>query len=56
MQFQQVPPILGNQYDDDRVLRSYLTRVLPGEMLREIEIDYVQGFGIARPVPISAIA
>src|SRR5688500_17276256 len=37
MTFQQTPPELGNQYDDDRVLRSYLARVLPGEMLREIE-------------------
>ncbi len=36
MQFQE-PPTLGNQYHDDRVLRSYLARVLPGEMLREIE-------------------
>jgi len=27
--FQQQPPSLGNQYDDDRVLRSYLRRVLP---------------------------
>ncbi|HET9665073.1 MAG TPA: EAL domain-containing protein [Burkholderiales bacterium] len=26
------------------------------DMLREIEIDYVQGFGIARPVPITGIA
>lgn len=26
------------------------------DMLREIEIDYVQGFGIARPVPISSVA
>jgi acyl-CoA dehydrogenase len=37
MPFQQTPPELGNQYEDDRVLRSYLARVLPGEMLREIE-------------------
>jgi acyl-CoA dehydrogenase len=37
MAFQQLPPSLGNQYEDDCVLRSYLTRVLPGEMLREIE-------------------
>jgi alkylation response protein AidB-like acyl-CoA dehydrogenase len=37
MPFQQAPPKLGNQYEDDRVLRSYLTRVLPAEMLREIE-------------------
>jgi acyl-CoA dehydrogenase len=37
MPFQQTPPSLGNQYEDDRVLRSYLRRVLPLEMLREIE-------------------
>ena len=35
--FQQTPPALGNQYEDDRVLRSYLKRVLPVDMLREIE-------------------
>ena len=28
---------MKNQYDDDRVLRSYLPRVMPPEMLREIE-------------------
>src|SRR6266550_7026498 len=37
MSFQQSPPSLGNQYEDDRVLRSYLTRVLPETMLSEIE-------------------
>lgn len=37
MSFQQSPPSLGNQYEDDRVLRSYLTRVLPETMLGEIE-------------------
>lgn len=37
MSFQQTPPRLGNQYEDDRVLRSYLKRVLPEEMLRAIE-------------------
>jgi alkylation response protein AidB-like acyl-CoA dehydrogenase len=36
-QFQQAPPTLGNQYDDDRVLRSYLARVFPGDVLRETE-------------------
>lgn len=36
MQFQE-PPELGNQYEDDHVLRSYLARVLPPDMLREIE-------------------
>jgi acyl-CoA dehydrogenase len=42
MPFQQTPPKLGNQYEDDRVLRSYLARVLPAEMLREIESSLVE--------------
>jgi alkylation response protein AidB-like acyl-CoA dehydrogenase len=37
MPFQQTPPGLGNQYEDDRCLQSYLRRTLPAEMLREIE-------------------
>lgn len=37
MTFQQVPPTLGNQYNDDRVLRSYLARVLPVDVLRDVE-------------------
>jgi len=32
MTFFQDPPTLGNQYDDDRVLRSYLARALPPEV------------------------
>jgi acyl-CoA dehydrogenase len=35
--FNQPPPTLGNQYADDRVLRSYLARTLPASVLREIE-------------------
>jgi acyl-CoA dehydrogenase len=35
--FTQTPPTLGNQYDDDRVLRSYLRRTLPADVLREVE-------------------
>jgi acyl-CoA dehydrogenase len=35
--FNQSPPTLGNQFDDDRVLRSYLRRVLPPEVLAEVE-------------------
>ena len=35
--FQQAPPTLDNQYESDRVLRSYLTRVLPAEILSEIQ-------------------
>ena len=37
MPFQQPSPTLSNQYEDDRVLRSYLSRVFPDESLREIE-------------------
>lgn len=37
MPFNQPPPTLGNQYDDDDVLRSYLRRTLPHDVLREIE-------------------
>jgi acyl-CoA dehydrogenase len=37
MPFEQSPPTLGNQYEDDRVLRSYLRRRLPADVLREIE-------------------
>ncbi len=35
--FEQAPPALGNQYDDDRVLRSYLARVVPPDVLTDIE-------------------
>jgi alkylation response protein AidB-like acyl-CoA dehydrogenase len=31
------PPRLRNQYEDDQVLRSYLRRVLPSQVLTEIE-------------------
>ncbi|HET6491774.1 MAG TPA: hypothetical protein VFG44_02265, partial [Burkholderiales bacterium] len=37
MAFVQPPPELGNQYLDDSVLRSYLARTLPEEVLAEIE-------------------
>jgi alkylation response protein AidB-like acyl-CoA dehydrogenase len=42
MSFRQPPPGLGNQYEDDRVLRSYLARTLPPEMLREIEPSLIE--------------
>jgi alkylation response protein AidB-like acyl-CoA dehydrogenase len=35
--FNQPPPELGNQYDDDRVLAQYLARVLPADVLAEVE-------------------
>jgi acyl-CoA dehydrogenase len=37
MPFVQSPPELGNQYLDDSVLRSYLARTLPEEVMAEIE-------------------
>ena len=35
--FQQAPPTLGNQYQDDQLLRSYLARVCPVDVLHDIE-------------------
>jgi alkylation response protein AidB-like acyl-CoA dehydrogenase len=37
MAFIQSPPELGNQYEDDRALRSYLARTLPPQVLADIE-------------------
>jgi acyl-CoA dehydrogenase len=37
MSFSQQPPQLGNQYADDRALRSYLKRAVPADVLGEIE-------------------
>ena len=42
MPFQQAPPTLGNQYEDDSVLRSYLMRSVPADVLREIEPALVE--------------
>src|SRR5829696_757336 len=38
--FFQSPPTLGNQYDDDPALRSYLRRALPAGVLADVEGDY----------------
>ena len=35
--FYQDPPRLGNQYDEDPLLKSFLRRVLPTEVLRDVE-------------------
>ena len=42
MSFQQAPPTLGNQYEDDPVLRSYFRRTVPADVLREIEPTLVE--------------
>jgi alkylation response protein AidB-like acyl-CoA dehydrogenase len=39
MPFVQTPPVLSNQYLDDRVLRSYVRRVLPPATLHALESD-----------------
>lgn len=37
MSFIQPAPTLGNEYKNDRLLRTYLTRVLPPDVHREVE-------------------
>jgi alkylation response protein AidB-like acyl-CoA dehydrogenase len=42
MPFRQEPPRLGNQYETDRALRSYLGRALPPEVLAEVEPELLE--------------
>ena len=42
MGFVQSPPRLGNEYEDDFLLRSYLRQALPASMLAEIEPQLLQ--------------
>lgn len=42
MPFRQEPPRLGNQYETDRALRSYLRRALPQDVLEEIEPELLE--------------
>src|SRR5208282_2451174 len=42
MAFFQDAPTLGNQFTDDRVLRSYLARVLPPDVNRAVEPELRQ--------------
>ena len=42
MTFRQTPPKLGNQYEDDRGLRSFLKRALPPDVLGEVEPSLVE--------------
>jgi len=41
-EFYQNPPLLGNQYDDDRILKSYLSYKLPLDVFNEIHPDLQQ--------------
>ncbi len=47
MPFRQEPPRLGNQYEDDRALRSYLKRTFPPEVLGEVEPSLHELGGLA---------
>lgn len=38
--FYQEPPSLGNQYDADPLLREYMHRILPAELLARFEDEY----------------
>ena len=40
MAFFQAPPQLGNLYDDDALLREYVSRTLPAAMRAEVEPEY----------------
>lgn len=40
MAFFQTPPELGNQFDDDALLKEYLARVLPEDVRRKHEQEY----------------
>jgi len=42
MSFYQTPPVLGHPYSDDQVLRNYLYRILPSDMLKDIESDLLR--------------
>jgi len=42
MEFLQAAPVLANQYDDDRVLQSYLQRALPSEIRAAIGGDLAE--------------
>ncbi|HET6417034.1 MAG TPA: acyl-CoA dehydrogenase family protein [Polyangiales bacterium] len=42
MDFRQASPTLGNQYDSDSLLREYLERTLPAELLERFEPAYRQ--------------
>jgi alkylation response protein AidB-like acyl-CoA dehydrogenase len=57
MAFFQEPPRLGNQYADDRMLRDFLARSLPPDVLREIEpsLEEMGGLAAGRLLELSQI-
>ncbi len=47
MSYVQEPPRLGNEYADDRMLRGYLRRSLPPEVLAEVEPGLLELGGLS---------
>src|SRR5262245_47723049 len=54
MPFFQAPPELGNQYAADRVLRSYLRRALPRDVLARVEAS-LDAMGELAGGPLNAL-
>ncbi len=48
MSFFQTPPDFGHPYEDDLVLKNYLKRVLPAQVLKEVEPDLKRFAGIVK--------
>lgn len=42
MSFYQTPPVFGHPYHDDQVLKNYLKRILPKDMMKDIEADLIR--------------
>lgn len=42
MSFYQTPPVFGHPYHDDQVLKNYLRRILPKDMLIDVEADLIR--------------
>lgn len=48
MAFFQTPPDLANQFDDDRVLKSYIARTFSGDARRDVELELREMGEVAR--------
>jgi hypothetical protein len=52
----QDPPQLGNQYDDDALLRSWVERALPPDLRRTVEPELREMGGHAGPLHEMSVA
>ena len=55
MDFHQDPPQLGNQYDDDALLRSWVERTFPPELRRTVESE-LREMGALAAGPLHALS